>query len=294
MKRTALARAALALTFALLFSAVAGFLLVDLTPSSVAYGETYSDITVQSPEYGSTVRSNVSVDFTFEMNFTRIWIPTGVWRGPQDFALNKPRGALGIFVTAGCVLDGGRARAMAILSRVDNKTFFGHVTLTGLAEGFHKITLWAVAYQNMISYDEPFWWAASSMVQFTVDSTPPSVRVLSPLNATYRATELPLNFTVDEPLGWMGYSLDRHANVTVTSNTTLTNLSKGYHTLKVYANDTAGNMGASEMIYFSIALPSEPSPSEPFLTTWIVTAAVVIIVVAVATAAVYLIRKRKK
>jgi len=45
------------------------------------------------------------------------------------------------------------------------------------------------------------------------------------------------------------------------------------HDLIVYAKDVAGNTGASETLYFSIAQPSEPQESEPF-PTWIVVAIV--------------------
>ena len=54
----------------------------------------------------------------------------------------------------------------------------------------------------------------------------------------------------------MGYSLDDLMNVTVGGNTTLVGLSEGVHTITVFANDAAGNMGSSQTVYFTInALP---------------------------------------
>ena len=56
-------------------------------------------------------------------------------------------------------------------------------------------------------------------------------------------------------VNWTGYSLDGHQNVTVTGNVTLAGLSSGLHSITVYANDTYGNMGASETVDFTIPQP---------------------------------------
>jgi hypothetical protein len=131
----------------------------------------------------------------------------------------------------------------------------------------------------------------------SLDTTPPTVSVLSPENKTFPRGNLSLTFTVSEPTSWIGYSLDRQANVTITGNTTLSGLSYGSHSLIVLAEDTAGNVGASEKIYFTIKTqPSEtrssdPKPSEPFPVIWIVAA---ITVIAIVAAAGYLIYKRRK
>ena len=41
-------------------------------------------------------------------------------------------------------------------------------------------------------------------------------------------------------------------NVTISGNTTLTGFDDGSHYIIVYANDTAGNMGASNTVYFTV------------------------------------------
>jgi PKD repeat protein len=56
----------------------------------------------------------------------------------------------------------------------------------------------------------------------------------------------------------MGYSLDGQVNTTITGNTTLTSLSEATHNVVVYANDTSGNMGKSNMVSFNIQLPKAP------------------------------------
>ncbi len=80
----------------------------------------------------------------------------------------------------------------------------------------------------------------------------PIITILSPENTTYLVDSVPLTFTVDESPSWMGYSVDGHANVTTLGNTTLSGLLDGTYTLVVYANDTAGNMGTSSTVYFTV------------------------------------------
>jgi hypothetical protein len=92
-------------------------------------------------------------------------------------------------------------------------------------------------------------------VVFTVDTTSPTVSVLSVKNETYRTSEIPLNFTVNELVSQIGYCLDGQENVAVHGNTTLTGLSNGEHSLTVYATDEAGNAGASKTITFSVDVP---------------------------------------
>jgi hypothetical protein len=84
------------------------------------------------------------------------------------------------------------------------------------------------------------------------DVWPPVVSISSPKNKTYVPGDISLTFTVNEPASWVGYSLDGQDNATVTANITLSGLSKGAHNVTVYAKDTAGNIGASETIHFTI------------------------------------------
>ncbi|CAD6491521.1 MAG: Peptidase family C25 [Candidatus Argoarchaeum ethanivorans] len=100
-----------------------------------------------------------------------------------------------------------------------------------------------------------------------IDITPPVINVTSPVNGTrYNISSVPLNFTVTDPseINWIGYSLDGAENMTIASganeteitvNTALTNLTDGLHNVTVYANDTVGNMDASETIWFTVTAP---------------------------------------
>ena len=88
---------------------------------------------------------------------------------------------------------------------------------------------------------------------------PLDITITSPENRTYASKCVRLNFTVEPEgtvLDWIGYSLDGGANVTIAGNTTVFDElgeSAPYdHNIVVYANDTDGNMAASNIVYFTI------------------------------------------
>jgi len=86
-------------------------------------------------------------------------------------------------------------------------------------------------------------------------TVPPVVDVVSPVNQTYNASSVSLDFMVNKPAVWMGCSLDGQDNVTVTGNTTLEGLSNGSHNVTVYARDELGNTGVSETVTFTVDAP---------------------------------------
>ena len=114
-----------------------------------------------------------------------------------------------------------------------------------------------------------------------LDTKPPTVSIFSPENITYAVNNVSITLNVSEPPSWIGYSLDGQANVTIAEPTTLTELSDGKHSLTVYANDTAGNTGASETIYFTIAQESD-FPNLPMEYEIIVVAATAVAIGAAA------------
>ena len=115
-----------------------------------------------------------------------------------------------------------------------NTTVTGNSTLTGLMDGSHSL----VVYAN----DTAGNMGVSDIINFTVDTTPPTITIISPQNTSHYPP-IPLIVNVNEPTSWIGYCLDNQANITITGNTTLTGLADGSHSLVVYANDTAGNIG---------------------------------------------------
>ncbi len=81
---------------------------------------------------------------------------------------------------------------------------------------------------------------------------PPAIDVVSPESRAYNVSSISLVFTATKTIDWSGYSLDSLANVTGDENTLITGLSDGNHSVVVYANDTLGNMGVSNTVYFSV------------------------------------------
>jgi len=182
-------------------------------------------------------------------------------------------GLFGQFGNVGVSVDGGVIKSVtnfvnkSVVSTEyqfwDLTTVVSSVTLF-LAEGTHNATAYlGWQYQGIYRRYQVY---AYATVQFTIDTTPPTISVLSIQNATYGATDVDLNFSVSEPVSQVTYSLDGQENVTVAGNTTLAGLSAGAHNVTVYAWDTAGNMGASPTVTFTVAVP------EPFPTALVATA----------------------
>jgi hypothetical protein len=147
----------------------------------------------------------------------------------------------------------------------------GSISLPELSDGSHRLSVYVEADAGT---GESYW--DSETVYFTVEATPPKIKVLSPLNQTYTETSVSLVFTLDRQANWTGYSVDNEENVTVTGNASLTGLLNRLHNLTVYSNNTYGNMGASETISFTVAVP-ELFPFVPVAVASATTAAVVAI-----------------
>jgi hypothetical protein len=87
-----------------------------------------------------------------------------------------------------------------------------------------------------------------------------------------------LNFKTNKPISsTYYYSLDGEANVAITENTTLTNLTNGTHNLTIYAEDNNGNTEASETIYFTVT--KEADSTLLLISAAIITAIAIIVVV---------------
>jgi len=155
-----------------------------------------------------------------------------------------------------------------------NVTVSGNTTLAQLAQGSHRITVYANDSRGNVG--------SSGSSSFSVDVMPPNISILFPENKTYDSTDIQSVFTVDEQVKWMNYSLDGKEGVSITGNVTLPALSEGSHEITFYAEDTVGNLGSSETVYFSVQL---------FPTTLVIAAAATIVIV---SAGGYLFMKRRK
>lgn len=276
---------ALTLISALLFSTVAGIQLVNLAKANwIPYTPKVPSplpptISILSPENNTYNSKDVTLNFAVTVSLQddveiRDWdSKIGNWtyrklQSPQDRAeINQ------VFY----YLDGVEHN---ITIPAGSASLNWSTTLRELSEGTHTIkvnasgryaaTVWIIyvsldsqplldlSYKDT-AYSDEVW--SYSEITFTTDATSPNISILSPTNSTYRQTIIPLNFTINEPVLWMGYSLDGQDNVTITGNTTLPELAYGLHNLTIYAQDSAGYIVASETICFSI---------EPFPTTLVI------------------------
>lgn len=142
------------------------------------------------------------------------------------------------------------------------------INITKVPEGPRWLEVYAIAtafaYETRheikdnlyyITYYVGYKMTSSSRVEFTIDTTAPSILSLSVENKTYTTSDVPLTLTTNEPVSQASYSLDGKENVTIAGNTTLTGLTNGDHNLTIYAKDEAGNIGTSETSYFSVEVP---------------------------------------
>jgi parallel beta-helix repeat protein len=120
-------------------------------------------------------------------------------------------------------------------------------------------------------------------------ATPPTITMLSLSGMQYNESSVPLDFRVDNAPVWIGYSLDGSQNTTVVTNTTITDIPNGAHTLTVYANDSLGNVG-SAVAQFSVEAPLSVASLQEFFPA----IPVIILVVVVIVGAVYFGKRKHK
>jgi hypothetical protein len=156
-------------------------------------------------------------------------------------------------------------------------TMTGCSTLPLLPDGSHHVT---VCQEVEADSSPPMAYSERYTIDFTVDDqSSPSILSLSIGNKTYTQDTLQLNFTLDSPTCWIGYSLDKQSNVTVVGNTTLTNLPAGSHDIQIFANDTVGNMANTNITYFTISQPSNNIDSNQTNIILAIAATVTLVVV---------------
>jgi len=125
----------------------------------------------------------------------------------------------------------------------------------------YKITAFDYAGNEVTEDNEGQYYAYAVIPKF------PSILILSPENKTYNVGNILLTFTVDRLVSWIGYGLDGETNVSISGNTTLTDLSEGLYRIVIYANDSTGDMGASNAEYFTIDM-TPPVTSNNYDDIW--------------------------
>jgi hypothetical protein len=158
--------------------------------------------------------------------------------------------------------------------------------LTGLRDGKHSLEVIATAHLAATKT------GSSGKIYFTVDTTAPKIQFVPSQQQTFdSASDASFNFTcIDiQAFSWLGYSLDGKDVITLTDNVTSTvtdsshffqkinyplvleGLADGSHTLTVFAEDLAGNVGESEAFEFNVGQEAQPeiqvASEQPFPTT---------------------------
>lgn len=150
---------------------------------------------------------------------------------------------------SGRMIEGASVYVDGILRSFSD--FNGASIISNLLPGYHQVEVLKSGHSvSTLLYIERT--EASKHIDLTMDVSPPVLSILSPEDETYSADDVSLIFTVNEATSWIGYSLDGQTNVTITGNTTLSDLTDGQHVLIVYAKDAIGNTGASKIVYFNI------------------------------------------
>jgi len=153
---------------------------------------------------------------------------------PVEFAVNRTAS----LISMGYTLD-----------EQSNVTIPRNTTLYGpISDGIHTLRVYSV-FSDILP--------VASTVNFTVDTTPPNITIISLQSKMYNSSTIPLVFTVNETTSIITYILDKQV-YTINGNTTLTIMHDGEHELTLYATDEAGNARASETIDFNVRVPIPP------------------------------------
>jgi hypothetical protein len=164
------------------------------------------------------------------------------------------------------------------------------VELPPLSNGSHSITIFVEGIYWRNTHFGPYSYVSSESqtVHFTVCSP-----VVLLLEDTYNKTEVPLDFTVNEPASQFIYSLDNQKNVTISGNTTLDGLTEGSHTIIVYSNEM-GNFRNFDIANFSIIKPLSDNKYSPIALLTFTFPLLILLVSIVALRTIFPFLKKRK
>ncbi len=166
--------------------------------------------------------------------------------------------------------------------------FSGTAILPELPQGNYNLTVYG-DYTRKEGVD-PKWPNMHDVqtIDFTINNgIPPAITLLPFEKVITEKGNLTLNFVVDKPVSWIGYSFDREDNATVCGNFTISELTYGSHNVTVYAKDLLGNIGASETTIFTITKPGQAQ-----IDPWFVGIIATIIAIACIGVAILFLRKK--
>jgi hypothetical protein len=210
-------------------------------------------IEVIDPHLNSTFSDKMPLVFRVTCNATSPsirWIDLDIFYKIDDFPFTDPLYSRGWYNYPGNPPDEVLKTYAEINTSVD---------ISKLRNGVHTLLIEAKGNYNinnvqLFPYDICF-----SPIIFSVFTPPPSVQLLAPQNKSYEVRDILLSFTVNEVTSWVGFSLDSLQNETLNGNMFLSSVLEGSHSLVLYANDTVGNMGKSDIVFFTVN--TKPSPS---------------------------------
>jgi N-acetylneuraminic acid mutarotase len=207
------------------------------------------------------------------LNTVEQYKPIGYGTVPPQIQITSPENKTYSDVSLSYDINKGVQWTGYSLDSQANVTIKQTTGLFNLSQGSHNVVIYANdSAGNM---------GQSSQVFFSVDTVPPNIVIMIPLNQSYGSTDIQLTFKVNEETTQLAYSLDDDAKVPIAGNVSLPALTNGSHRLTLYATDEIGNPG-SKTVYFSIS---------PFPTVML---AAIIAIVVIAVAAGYLFVKRRK
>jgi len=250
--------------------------------------QTPPTVTINSPTNNSRLSSNECL-----INFT-ITKPEFGWLIHAGTARGDYQNIMSFF---NIILDGKGIRFVEANSNL-SEPFNYCERITNLTDGTHNLEVeihcqgWDIEIHGFWSRELPFD-VSFGNVSFTSDINPPRISILKPTinevidGSTAQDSGALLVFEVSESVSSIFYSLDGKDPITASGNVTLFGLSAGLHSVKVYANDTFGNMGESEAATFTVE-----SPRESF--SWLPNAAAGVGIAAVVAAAVVVYVKKRK
>ncbi len=201
------------------------------------------------------------------------YTPIGYGTAPPIIQINSPGNDTYSKVTLSYTVNRNPAWVGYSLDNTANVTVNGETELANLTQGEHSIILYANDSAGNMGF--------SNRVFFSVNSLPPAIIMMMPLNQSYGLTDLQLTFILNQNATSIAYSLDGQKNITIVGNVTLAALSNGSHHITIYVTGIYG-LSNSKTVCFNIA----PFPT---LTIVGISASVIIIV-----ASVYLLLPKKK
>jgi len=276
----------LLLILALVGSSVAPFFSVKADPMFIevpAPANSNPIIKITSPKENATYTDGtINVCFTVtgvkDPNFTQLSISEGWYRG--DFTHMSLLG----WYKGDWMEDFQRAYEVGEYDYSIPIFLQYNFNVTGIPFGAHSLLITASGGASFIKNNSDMRTymcrlATTLCVNFSV-RTNPIIKFPRLQNETFETSSLPLNFTVDHSVTEMAYSLDGQEPVTISGNTTLTDLPNGQHNVIIYATDEFGNTDASDTLLFNVAVPEFP-------VVPVVVASVIAVVLAVAGLVVY-------